>query len=129
MLMASFYSMHQTSLYRVPQLFSGQPDISNLGLNRFAAEFEEFPRNAGPVGTPMEMPFDESLQTIFKTGSTITSKVVLSSTEYRDTALQYSNRILLVFNPATDAVTWEKASYITDLSGRTSTAFPLQLNF
>lgn len=78
----AFYAMPRTSIYKVPQLFSGQPDISNLGMDRFAAEFCEFPGNVGPVGTPMQMPFQQALQTIFKVNNTITSKGILSFTEY-----------------------------------------------
>lgn len=113
---AAFYAMPRSSVFKVPQLFSGQPDISNLGLDRFPAEFSEYPGDAGPVSIPMRMPFQAALQTIFKAGSTITAKGVLSFTEHRDYALQYSNGILLVANPAPHAVIWENANYITDLS-------------
>ena len=116
LLKSAFYAMPRTSVSKVPQLYSGQPDMSNLGLDRYAAEFFEFPGNDGPVGTPMEMPFEEALQTIFKVNNTITTKCVVSCTEYRDSAVTYSNGILLVVNPPPGAVVWENANYITDLS-------------
>ena len=116
LLKACFYSFPRTSVYRVPHLYSGQPDISNLGLERFAAEFLEFPGNSGPVGTPMQMPFQYALQTVFKVSDTITTKGVMSFTEYREEAMEYSNGILLVLNPAPGAIVWERASYITALS-------------
>ena len=112
----AFYSMPRTSTHNIPQLFSGQPDISNLGLDRFAPEFLEFPGNAGPTTDPLEMPFNDALNTVFKVGNTITSKGILSFTSSQDTALQYSNGILLVVNPPSGAISWANASYITPLS-------------
>ena len=113
MLEASFYSMPRTSIYKVPQIFSGQ---NTLGLDHFAAEFREFPGNAGPVSEPLRMPFQEALKTFFRVGNTITTKCVFSFTEYRDYAMKYANGVLLVVNPLPGAVIWETASYVTDLS-------------
>lgn len=112
----AFYAMPRTSVRKVPQLFSGQPDISNLELYHFAPQFCEFPGNAGPTDLPMRMPFEEALQMIFKVNNTITTKAITSFTEYRHHAMKYSNGILLVLNPPPGAVIWEKASYITPLS-------------
>lgn len=116
LLEAAFSSFPRTSVYKVPQLYSGQPDVSNLGLDRFAPEFLEYPGNSGPVGTPMQMPFQEALQTVFKASNTITTKAVMSFTEYREYAMQYSNGILLVVKPTPNTIVWERASYITDIS-------------
>lgn len=113
---AALYSLPRTSVFRVPQLYSGQPVIANLGFDCFAAEFQECPTNTGPVGVPMKMPFQEALQTIFKVGNTITLKGVMSFTEYKDYAMKYCNGILIVLAPPPGAVIWDKANYITPLS-------------
>ncbi len=112
----AFYSLPRTSVYKVPQLFSGQPSIGNLGLDRFAAEFYEFPGNAGQLGMAMEMPFHRALETLFKVGNTITTKGIVSFTEHRDYAMKYCNGVLLVLKPAPGAVIWEVPTYITHLS-------------
>ena len=116
LLRVAFYSMPRTSTFKIRQLFSGQPDISNLGLDHFAAEFLEFPNNKGPVGASFELPFQKALTTIFKVGNIITTKSVMSFTEHQDYAMQYSNGILLVVNPPPNAILWTNASYITPLS-------------
>ena len=113
---AAFLSLPRTSVFNVPQLFSGQPDISNLGLDHFPVIFQEFPGNAGPIGTAMQMPFQQALETIFAVNNVLTLKTIMSFSEYRDYAMKYSNGLLLVLNPTPGAVTWENASYITPLS-------------
>ena len=132
LLAAAFCSLPRTSVYSVPQLYSGQPDVSNLGLDRFAAEFLQYPGNSGPVGTPMQMPFKEALQTVFNVGSSITTKGVMSFTEYREYAMKYNNGILLVVRPTPNAVVWERANYITDISDdpkKNEYTFPPGSNF
>ena len=116
LLRIAFYSMPRTSTFKIRQLFSGQPDISNLGLDHFAAEFLEFPNNKGPVGASFELPFQKALTTVFKVGNTITTKSVMSFTEHQDYAMQYSNGILLVVSPPPNTILWTNASYITPLS-------------
>lgn len=116
LLRAAFYSLPRTSVKDAPVLYSGQPDVFNISLDQFSAQFCESSFNNGPVGTPMIMPFNEALETIFKVGRTLTLKAVMSFTKYRDYAMKYSRGILLIVNPPHGAIKWENANYITPLS-------------
>ncbi|KAF3923070.1 hypothetical protein ABW20_dc0105594 [Dactylellina cionopaga] len=115
LLAAAARSLPRTSIFQRRQLFSGQPDISQLGLDGFGIEFFESPLNSGPVGTPLVYNFENAFSTYASAGKTITTKMVWSFTDSVDDAMHYSNGILLTVSPPPFA-TWESASYITALS-------------
>jgi hypothetical protein len=124
---AAVTSMPRTSILAVPQLFSGQVAISNLGTQHFAPEFLQFPGNKGPLTRPLEMPLHDALDTFIQKGKTITTKAVMSFTNSQEDAMHYQNGILIVLNPPPDAVVWEHSAYITPLSDgpeKTEYTFP-----
>lgn len=117
LLMAAVQSLPRTSILAKPYLFSGQVDIAQMGVDRFGIEMLEFPGNAGPVGTPLEVEFSTALASFVKPGSTITTKMVWSFTDSVSDAMHYSNGILLVVEPPeADSLVWDSTAYITDLS-------------
>lgn len=115
-LTAAFRSMPRTAVGALPQLFSGQLDIYQLGTEHYGIEFLECPLNAGPVGTPLTIPLEQALQTFAAPGQVITTKMVWSFGNSMSEAMTYQNGIVLVANPPKGAWVWEAASYITPLS-------------
>ncbi len=116
LLAAAFQAMPRTSLIAMPQLFSGQVDIQQLGTEHFGIEFLQCPLNAGPVTEPLQMPLEEALATFVSVGSIITTKMVWSFGDSMDEAMQYQNGIVLVANPPEGSWVWNTVSYITTLS-------------
>ncbi|EJD42584.1 hypothetical protein AURDEDRAFT_115019 [Auricularia subglabra TFB-10046 SS5] len=115
-LAATMDSMPRTSVLRIPNLFSGQVDIFQLGLDHFGIEFLECPLNKGPVTQSLEIALASSLASFVAPGRTITTKMVWSFTDSVDDAMHYQNGILLVANPPADAWVWDTAAYTTPLS-------------
>lgn len=113
---AAMVSMPRTSVLEKPQLFSGQVAISNLGMDAMAIYFEEYPGNAGPVGTPMGMPIKQALATFMEPGSLIHTKTFLSFTDSADDAAHYSNGIVIELNPVPDSALWVQGVHVTPLS-------------
>lgn len=116
LLAAAMESLPRTSVISKPQLFSGQVDVSQFGLERFGAEFLECPLNNGPVGDELVVPFADVLASFVAVGKTITTKMVWSFADSLDDAIHYSNGILLTANPPNDHPVWQKPSYITPIS-------------
>ncbi|KLO07087.1 hypothetical protein SCHPADRAFT_837093 [Schizopora paradoxa] len=116
LLSAAMNSLPRTTLFKHAQLFSGQVDIYQLGLDRFGIGFLESPANNGPVGQELISTFADALSTYVSAGRTITTKMVWSFTDSVEDAMHYSNGILLVANVPQDSWVWDQASYITPLS-------------
>jgi hypothetical protein len=116
LLAAAFQSMPRTSVISKPQLFSGQLDIFQLGMEHFGIEFLECPLNSGPSSIPLQTPFSTAIATYVSIGSTITTKMVWSFGDSMNEAMKYQNGIVLVANPPAGAWVWDDASYITPLS-------------
>ncbi|KAJ6256952.1 hypothetical protein Dda_7835 [Drechslerella dactyloides] len=114
LLAAAAQSLPRTSIFQHRNLFSGQLDISQLGIDSFGVEFLESPMNSGPVGTPMVYEFKSALSSYMSVGKTLTTKMVWSFTDSVDDAMRYSNGILLTVYPPPFAV-WESINYITTL--------------
>uniref|UniRef100_A0A0W0EYG6 Uncharacterized protein n=1 Tax=Moniliophthora roreri TaxID=221103 RepID=A0A0W0EYG6_MONRR len=114
LLSAAPSSLPRTCTLSKPVLFSGQPDISQMGLGRFCVEFLEFPGNRDL--RPLEGDFQEALKTFMSPGSVITTKAAWSFTDSEDAAMKYSNGIPLVVEPEPGAVVWDTTAYVTDLS-------------
>ena len=132
LLAAAMQAMPRTSVYSKPQLYSGQIDISQLTLDHFGIEFAECPANNGPMNKPLKYDFERAMATYISTGKIITTKMVWSFTDALESAMHYSNGILLVANPPVDAPVWETATYITPLSDdpkKTEYTFPLGSRF
>jgi hypothetical protein len=117
---AALVALPRTSLAAVPVLYSGQVDVSNLGETALATYFEEYPGNAGPVGTPMGEPVQTALQTFMAPGSVVTLKSFLSTTDSVADAAKYSNGFLLEVGPPAQALSWPTCAYITHLSNEAS---------
>ena len=114
---AALAAMPRTSTLAVPNLYSGQVDVSNLGEAALATYFLEYPGNAGPVGTPMGMDLEAALAGFMAPGQTVTLKSFLSTTDSEADALHYSNGILLLISPAADNHgVWSNCAYVTPLS-------------
>ena len=88
-------ALPRTSVLAVPRLFSGQPDISNLTLSQFGAEFLEFPGNEGPVDQSLDIEFETAMKEYIRPGSVITTKMVWSFADTIEEAQHYSNGLLL----------------------------------
>ncbi|KZV93126.1 hypothetical protein EXIGLDRAFT_54381 [Exidia glandulosa HHB12029] len=116
-LAAAFQAMPRTSVLAKPQLFSGQVDIFQLGVEHFGIEFLQSPLNAGPIGKPLVMPFANALSSFAAPGKVITTKMVYAFTDSFNDALHYSNGIVIVMNfPDDGSWVWEAANYVTPLS-------------
>ncbi|KAL5632325.1 hypothetical protein ACGC1H_005332 [Rhizoctonia solani] len=116
-LTAAFTSMPRTNLQHAPRLFSGQPDIYQLGLGRVPIEFLECPLNVGPPGVELEMAFAEATKTFISPGQVITTKMVWSFADSIDIAAHYQNGLIVIAHPPYDnSRVWEEAAYITPLS-------------
>jgi len=116
LLSAAMQALPRTSVFEHVQLFSGQLDIYQLGLDHFGIEFLECPLNDGPVGEELVTSFAGALATFASTGKIITTKMVWSFADSLQDAMHYSNGIVLVANMPSDSVVWDRASYITRLS-------------
>ncbi|RYC65451.1 hypothetical protein CHU98_g732 [Xylaria longipes] len=116
LLSAALQSLPRTSVFRHPQLFSGQVDISQMGLDHFGIEFLEYPLNDGPVGQELITGFADVLHTYISEGKTITTKMAWSFTDSVESALHYSNGILLVANCPQESTVWDTTTYVTTLS-------------
>ncbi|KAI1650894.1 uncharacterized protein F4817DRAFT_212704 [Daldinia loculata] len=116
LLSAATQALPRASILLKPQLFSGQVDICQLGLDRFGIEFLECPLNKGPVSERLIYAFADAMASYISTGNTITTKMVWSFTDSIEDAMHYSNGILLVANPPGESWVWESAAYVTDLS-------------
>lgn len=116
LLAAAFQAMPRTAVTAKPQLFSGQMDIYQLGMEHFGIEFLECPLNAGPAGTPLTIPFDQVVTSYAAPGRTITTKMVWSFGDSMSEAMTYQNGIVLVVNPPANAWVWDAAAYVTPLS-------------
>ncbi|UKZ96334.1 uncharacterized protein TrAFT101_011131 [Trichoderma asperellum] len=116
LLAAAARSMPRTSLASKSQLFSGQVDIRQLGTKHFGIEFYECPLNSGPVDYQLEHPLTDALASYLSVGKTITTKMTWSFTDNIDDAMHYSNGIVLVLNPLSDAWLWDDMAFVTPLS-------------
>lgn len=116
LLSAAMQALPRTSVFSHWQLFSGQLDIYQLGLDHFGIEFLEHPFNKGPISKPLIEEFKTAITTYISEGKTITTKMVWSFTNSIDDAIHYSNGILLVANHTGDSWVWETAAYVTPLS-------------
>lgn len=116
LLAAAFQSMPRTGTKAMPQLFSGQVDIYQLGTEHFGIEFLECPLNIGSTSVPLQIPLTDALASYIRLGDSITTKMAWSFGSSMEEAMKYQNGIILVVNPPTGAVVWDSASYITPLS-------------
>lgn len=116
LLAAAFAAMPRTSIIAEPLLYSGQMDIQNLGSQHFATEFLQNPLNRGPVGTPLEMPLQQALDTFIVPGATLTTKMVWSFGNSMEEAMTYQNGIILIAAPPPASMVWDAVSYITPIS-------------
>jgi len=116
LLAAAFAAMPRTSIIAEPLLYSGQMDIQNLGSQHFATEFLQNPLNRGPVGTPLEMPLQQALDTFIVPGATLTTKMVWSFGNSMEEAMTYQNGIILIAVPPPGSMVWDAVSYITPIS-------------
>ena len=115
-LSAAMQALPRTSLFLHLQLFSGQMDLYELGLDHFGIEFLECPLNKGPTNQSLVIAFTSAMEDYVSTGKAITTKMVWSFTDTLDDAMHYSNGIVLVANHPRDSFVWETAAYITTLS-------------
>ncbi|CCM00564.1 uncharacterized protein FIBRA_02598 [Fibroporia radiculosa] len=117
LLAAAMQALPRTSLIAKPRLFSGQVDISQLGMERFGIEFLECPLNKGPVTESLVFAFADAMGTYISQGHVITTKMVWSFTDSLQDAMHYENGILLVADiPDDSSWVWETAAHITPLS-------------
>ncbi|KAK3323759.1 hypothetical protein B0T19DRAFT_486077 [Cercophora scortea] len=114
-LSAAAQSLPRTSMFQFTQLFSGQVDIYQLGLDHFGIEFLECPLNDNTQDV-LEMAFSAATASYASPGHVVTTKMVWSFTSSATDAIHYSNGILLVANIPSGSVVWDKASYVTTLS-------------
>jgi len=116
LLSAAMQALPRTSLFEYSQLFSGQVDIYQLGLDHFGIEFLECPLNDGPVDEQLITAFAGAMATYISPEKTITTKAIWSFTDNAKDAMHYSNGILLIANIPGDSIVWERATYVTPLS-------------
>jgi hypothetical protein len=115
--MAGKYALPRVSQLSQPFLYSGQVAISNLGESAFPIYFQEYPGNAGPVGTVMAMDLDVALSTFMAPPKLVTLKSFLSFTDSLEDAMHYQNGIVLKLSPPPQLRTWgDGITYITPLS-------------
>ncbi|KAI1737937.1 hypothetical protein F4680DRAFT_426600 [Xylaria scruposa] len=115
-LSAALQALPRTSVFQHLQLYSGQVDIAQMGLDHFGIEFLEYPHNDGPVGQELITGFSDVLQTYVSVGKTITTKMAWSFTDSVESALHYANGILLVANFPQESAVWDTVAYVTALS-------------
>ncbi|KAF7347039.1 hypothetical protein MVEN_01457600 [Mycena venus] len=116
LLTAAMQALPRTSIFERPHLFSGQVDMSQLGLDHFGIEFFECPLNDGPVDKSLTIEFATAMKSYVAKGKIITTKMVWSFTDNIREAMHYSNGILLVTNIPDNSCVWETASYVSALS-------------
>ncbi|KAK3688259.1 hypothetical protein B0T22DRAFT_148908 [Podospora appendiculata] len=114
-LSAAAQSLPRTSMFQFTQLFSGQVDIYQLGLDHFGIEFLECPLNDNTQDV-LEVAFSAATASYASPGHVVTTKMVWSFTSSATDAIHYSNGILLVANIPSNSVVWDRASYVTTLS-------------
>lgn len=113
---AALQAMPRTGVAAIPCLYSGQVDVSNLGLDAFATYFMEYPGNAGPVATPMGEPLATALAGFLGQGNSVTLKSFMSTTDSQADAAHYSTGIVLQISPNAAHAIWGQCTYITPLS-------------
>lgn len=113
---AALYSLPRTSILSSPVLFSGQMDISQLGLDHFGIEFLECPLNDGPASRTLVSSFNDAVSSYIAPGHTVTTKTAWSFTDRLEDAVNYANGILLVLHPRDDSWVWDEPTFITPLS-------------
>lgn len=116
LLAAATYSLPRTSIVAAPMLYSGQMDISQLGLDHFGIEFLESPLNSGPVGRTLVSPLADALSSYLAPGRTVTTKTAWSFTDKLEDAVHYANGILIILHPAEGSWVWDQPAFITPLS-------------
>ncbi|OTA04156.1 hypothetical protein A9Z42_0046930 [Trichoderma parareesei] len=116
LLAAAMEALPRTSIMSKPRLFSGQVDMGQLGTERFGIEFLECPLNEGPVDVEMAIPLEDALTSYMAVGKTVTTKMAWSFTDNMADALHYSNGIVLVLDPPSEARVWDAVSFVTPLS-------------
>ena len=112
----ALWNLPRVSVQDVAVLYHGGPDISNMGMARFCAQFLELPGNVGPVSQPLQLDINQALDTILRNGSVLTTKGFWSYTDSESGAMKYSNGILVQVVPGEGAEYWPSAPYITPLS-------------
>lgn len=115
-LSAASAAMPRTTVFAVPQLFSGQIDIHQLVLDQFGIGFLQAPQNAGPKDKRLQVAFALAMETFLKPKSVITTKMVWSFADTFEVAEHYSNGIMLICDPPDVAWLWDTASYVVPLS-------------
>ena len=115
-LSAAMQSLPRTSIGSKPQLFSGQLDMSQLGTEDFGISLKEAPANKGPISKPLQDNLQRALSTYIAEGKTITTKNVWSFTDNVESAVSYTNGILLIADFPEPSSVWDTFSYITPLS-------------
>lgn len=115
-ILASLKSMPRTSCIKIPNLYSGQVAISNLGSSHFATYFSEFPLNSNPDLLSLEMPLDKAISSFMGVGKDITLKSFMSFTDSYKDATHYSNGIVIIVSPPDGHHIWDSCAYITPLS-------------
>ena len=116
LLSAALQALPRTSLIAKPHLFSGQVDVSQLGLDHFGIEFLECPLNMGPVTQPLQIDFASVMSSYVSAGKVITTKMAWSFTDTFADAMHFQNGIILVTNLPDDFWVWETVAYVTPLS-------------
>jgi hypothetical protein len=116
LLAAALEALPRTSIMSKPRLFSGQVDMGQLGMERFGVEFLECPLNEGPVDVEMAISLEDALTSYMAVGKTVTTKMAWSFTDNMADALHYSNGIVLVLDPPSEARVWDAVSFVTPLS-------------
>jgi len=112
------------SVLSTPKLYSSQIDFHNLPMDAWATFFEEYPGNAGPVGSPMGMPIQEALAGFMKPGSTLTLKTFIGFTDKLEQSMYYSNGVIVEMEPADGSAVWGQSPDVTPLSyDRTKTQY------
>jgi hypothetical protein len=99
-----------------PILYHGGPDISMMTKDQFCAQFQELPANKGPVGTKLQIDFEEALETILRPGNIITKKGFWVFTDSMKGAIHSSNKIIVKVLPPQNSEYWPAAAEITPLS-------------
>ena len=114
---AGKYALPRVSQLSQPFLYSGQVAISNLGESAIPIYFQQYPGNAGPVGSVMAMDLDVALDTFMAPFRVVTLKSFISFTNSLKDAMHYQNGIVLKLAPPAQGPTWgDGITYITPLS-------------
>ncbi|KAI9035945.1 uncharacterized protein KD926_002610 [Aspergillus affinis] len=108
-------SLPRMSVYKRPVVYSGQPDMRQLSLNHFGIGFRECTCTVNP-GEPLRIDVDVFLREYVVQGKILTTKAFMSFTDSKDTAMGYSNGLLLVAKPGSESAVWEGMSLVTPLA-------------